>query len=109
MDNITRGDIYWVNLDPTKGSEISKRRPCVIVSLSVLNNIRLTVIVVPLSSHGTPRSPLIMRVPSAGKDSNARIDQIRTIDKNRLGKKIGIVNEGDMKIIEVALKQVLGL
>ena len=46
---VKRGEVYWVNLDPTVGAEIKKRRPCVIVSLSVLNDQRLTVVVVPLS------------------------------------------------------------
>jgi mRNA interferase MazF len=48
MKSLKRGDVVWVNLDPTVGGEIQKRRPCVIASLSVLNEKRLTVVVVPL-------------------------------------------------------------
>ncbi|MFX5611461.1 type II toxin-antitoxin system PemK/MazF family toxin, partial [Acinetobacter baumannii] len=47
---MNRGDVYWVDLDPTRGAEIQKKRPCVLVSLSTINQVRRTVIVVPLST-----------------------------------------------------------
>src|SRR3972149_9496483 len=75
MQSPKRGDVVWVNLDPTVGAEMQKRRPCVVVSLSVLNEKRLTVVVVPLSTASTPRPPLGVAGPSAGAASNARIDQ----------------------------------
>lgn len=104
-----RGDIIWVNLDPTVGAEIRKRRPCVVLSRSVLNATRLTVVVVPLSSVGTPRPPLVIGVPSAGQRSNARIDQIRAVDKTRIGATIGKAIRAEMMAIEEGLRAVLEL
>lgn len=109
MTSPKRGDIFWVNLDPTIGSEMRKRRPCVVVSLSILNEKRLTVIVVPISTKGIPRPPLVVAVPSAGASSNARIDQIRVIDKTRLIEKEEELDHTDMESVERGLRTVLGL
>ncbi len=109
VQNLERGDVAWVNLDPTVGAEIRKRRPCVVVSLSVLNEKRLTVVVVPLSTASTPRPPLVVAVPSAGTAANARIDQIRAVDKSRILDVAGKLTRADMEHIEQALRTVLGL
>lgn len=109
MQSPKRGDVVWVNLGPTVGAEIRKRRPCVVVSLSVLNEKRLTVVVVPLSTASTPRLPLVVAVPSAGTASNARIDQIRAIDKSRILDTAGKLNRVDMEHVEQGLRTVLGL
>ena len=109
MKNLKRGDVVWVNLNPTVGAEIRKRRPCVIVSLSVLNDQRLTVVVIPLSGSSTPRPPLVVAVPSAGSDSNARIDQIRAVDKSRVVGAIGKLSSADMEAVAQGLRTVLGL
>jgi mRNA interferase MazF len=107
--NLKRGEVVWVNLDPTIGAEIRKQRPCVIVSLSVLNDQRLTVVVVPLSGASTPRPPLVVAIPSAGPRSNARIDQIRAVDKARIGETLGKLTREEMSSVEQALRTVLGL
>ena len=91
------------------GAEIRKRRPCVVVSLSVLNQSRLTVVVVPLSTASTPRPPLVMAVPSAGAASNARIDQIRAVDRSRILNTAGKLDRADMEQVELGLRIVLGL
>ena len=109
MKNLKRGDVVWVNLDPKVGVEIRKRRPCVIVSLSVLNEQRLTVVVVPLSGSSAPRPPLVVAVPSAGADSNARIDQIRAVDKSRVMGAIGKLSSADMEAVAQGPRTVLGL
>lgn len=109
MKNLKRGDVVWVNLDPTVGAEIKKRRPCVILSLSVLNDQRLTVVVVPLSGSSTPRPPLVVAVPSAGAESNARIDQIRAVDKSRVAGVVGKLSSADMAAVAQGLRTVLGL
>ena len=107
--NLGRGDVVWVSLDPTVGAEIRKRRPCVVLSLSVLNEERLTVVVVPLSTASTPRPPLVVAVPSAGAGANARIDQVRAVDKSRILEAAGKLNRADMEQVEQALRIVLGL
>ena len=57
-----RGEVYWVNLDPTVGSEIAKRRPAVVISVDALNRQRNHVVIVPLSSKGTQRPPIVTAV-----------------------------------------------
>jgi mRNA interferase MazF len=109
MKNLGRGDVVWVNLEPTVGGEIRKRRPCVVVSSTVLNEKRLTVVVVPLSSSSTPRPPLVVAVPSAGQASNARIDQIRAVDKSRILSASGKLSGSDMGAVEQGLRTVLEL
>jgi mRNA interferase MazF len=84
-----RYDIRWASLDPTRGGEMAKTRPVVIVSLDVLNQQLSTLTVCPLTStlHPAWRTRLSVRV--AGRDAEIAVDQIRTISKARLGKKLG--------------------
>jgi mRNA interferase MazF len=83
MGRIEQHHIYWVNLDPTQGSEIAKTRPCVVVSPNELNYYLNTVIIIPLTS--TLRDyPFRMQCEVAGKRGELAIDQIRTVDKTRL-------------------------
>ncbi|ROH89558.1 type II toxin-antitoxin system PemK/MazF family toxin [Stagnimonas aquatica] len=104
-----RGELWWVNLDPTLGSEIRKTRPCVILSVDALNRARRTVVVVPLTSSATPRPPIVLALPSAGEGIRAVCDQVRTVDKQRLLNKSGRLTTKDMNQLEAALRQVLGL
>lgn len=84
-DEIERFSVYWVNLDPTKGSEIKKTRPCIVVSPDELNRHLNTVIIVPLTS--TIRNyPFRVRCLVADKEGEAAIDQLKTVDKSRIGK-----------------------
>jgi mRNA interferase MazF len=76
-------NIYWVNLNPTQGSEISKTRPCVVVSPDALNNHLRTVIVAPLTST-IKRYPFRVQCTINGKNGEIATDQIRTVDKRRL-------------------------
>lgn len=107
--NLNRGSIYWVNLDPTQGSEIRKIRPCVLIGATPLNKARRTVVVIPLSSAGKPRPPLAIAVSCLGKRSIAVCDQIRAVDKSRLIKEAGKLADEDMKNIEEGLKMILML
>lgn len=104
-----RGDIYWVNLEPTKGSEIKKLRPCVIVSATPINLARHTVVVVPLSSSAQPKPPLVVAVKCLEKNVTAVCDQIRAVDKSRLVKTAGQLSLEDLASLEVGLKQVLAI
>ena len=105
-----RGDVYWVELDPTRGAEIAKTRPCVILSASEINQHRKTVVVVPLTNTATPpTAPLLIATPSAGATSKARIEHIRAVDKSRLQRKVGALSDQDLRLIEDALRSVLRL
>ena len=88
VGQIGRGDVYLVSLDPTRGDEIQKTRPCVIVSPDELNANLRTFIVAPLTTGGHPYP---FRVPCKFQSRSGHIvlDQIRTIDRERLVRRLG--------------------
>ena len=93
-----RGDVYWVNLDPTVGSEVKKRRPAVIISPDEINLKLPVVIVAPLTS--TKKAwPTRVQVQIDGRISQVMLEQIRTVDKQRLIEKIGNINVSDALVI----------
>ena len=106
---IERGEIWWVNLDPTVGREIKKQRPCVVLSANEVNRLRATPVVIPLTSSPDAAPPIVIPVPSAGKDSVAVIDQIRAVDKKRFLNRAGILAANDLRNVELAAKQILQL
>ncbi len=87
----SRFDVYLVALDPTVGSEIQKTRPCLIVSPNELNHHIATVIVAPLTSA---QRSYPSRVPCSfqGKDGQVVLDQLRTVDKSRLVRRLGVID-----------------
>ncbi len=104
-----RGSIYWVDLNPTKGSEINKTRPCVLVGATPINQARSTVIVVPLSTSAKARPPITVSVSCLDKQVTAICDQIRTVDKSRLKDLIGHLSAEDLDTLDDGLQQVLSL
>ena len=85
---VSRGDVYLVDLDPARGGEIKKMRPCAVVSPDELNAHLRTYIVAPLTTGGHPYP---FRVPCRfrGKSGHVVLDQIRTVDRDRLVKRLG--------------------
>lgn len=106
---IHRGDVWWVDLDPTRGSEIRKTRPAVVLSADGLNRARRTVVVVPLSTGPPPRPPIVVGTPSLGPDSVAVCDQVRAVDKARLTRRAGTLATVDLRAIEQGVRVVLEL
>lgn len=106
---IERGQVWWVNLDPTVGSEIRKRRPCVVLTSDDVNRIRSTPVVVPLSTSPEAAAPVVVALPSAGENSVAVVDQIRAVDKRRFVSPGGRLSDRDLRHLEWAVKQVLVL
>ncbi len=104
-----RGEIWWIDLDPTLGGGIKKTCPGAILTVDALNKARRTVVIVPLSSSALPRPPIVVPTPSAGKQSVAVCDQLRAVDKNRLIEKIGELSKADLTAILSGMKQILGL
>ena len=88
----SRFDIYYVNLDPTIGSEIKKTRPCIIISPDEMNHNISTVIIAPLTSR-LRNYPTRVPCKVEGKQGQIVIDQIRTVDKSRLFKRVGSLNK----------------
>jgi len=104
-----RGDVFWVDLDPTIGSEINKKRPCVVVSNDVGNENSYRVIVAPVTSSVKHIYPFEVRVEIQGKPGKVLLDQIRSIDKMRLTKKIVSLDRDILRLLDKALKIALGL
>ena len=98
---INRFDVYLINLDPTIGSEIQKIRPCLIISPDEMNRHIRTVIVAPMTTAGKDY-PTRIKCKFKKKKGQIVLDQIRTIDKTRLIKKLGKIDpETQIEIISV--------
>jgi len=89
---VRRFDIYLINLDPTVGSEIKKVRPCVVISPDEMNRSSRTVIVAPMTTKGQPY-PTRIACRFSGRNAQVVLDQIRTVDKVRLVKRLGRLGE----------------
>jgi mRNA interferase MazF len=115
---IRRGDIRWVDLDPSRASEASKRRPAVIVSNDAANMTaarlgRGVVTVVPVTSNVDRVYPFQVALASAAtgldRDSKAQAEQVRSIDVERLGDRIGVVPGPLLEALDLALRLHLDL
>ena len=111
--NIERGDILLVEFDPTRGSEIKKTRPAVVVTNNIANQFSPVIVVVPLTSQKLDKirafEVLLTKATGLTKNSKAVIAQLRTVDRSRLQKKIGSLSAADMKSIDNSLKLHLDL
>lgn len=92
MGMVRRGEVYWVNLDPTFGAEIKKTRPALIVSPDDLNAALPRVIIAPLTSKGQPLG-CRPEVNFNSRTSRILLDQLRSVDKRRLLDKLGEIDE----------------
>lgn len=88
---VVRGDVWLVELNPTRGREIRKTRPCVIVSPDELNAQMGTFIVAPLTTGSHPY-PFRVAVRFGGKDGHIVLDQLRTVDRERLVERLGTLS-----------------
>jgi mRNA interferase MazF len=114
MTTPQRGDLFWVNLDPTVGTEINKTRPAVIVSHELGNQLSPRVIVVPVTTKRLDRRfPFEVIIPAGAagqaETSKALADQVRAIDKRRLGARIGALPPSLLAALDEALLIALGL
>lgn len=101
---VKRGEVYWVNLDPTVGSEIRKTRPALVISPDDMNAALPRVIVAPITSKGQALG-CRPEVKFAGKKARILLDQIRCVDKARLAGKMG---EIDAALWHAVLLEMLG-
>jgi mRNA interferase MazF len=95
---VHRFDVFLVNLDPTVGSEIQKTRPCVVISPDEMNRHIATVIVAPITTKGKIY-PTRVVCQFQSKEGQIVLDQIRTIDKTRLVKKLGQISPEEQKTV----------
>jgi mRNA interferase MazF len=103
---VNQYEIYLINLDPTVGHEIKKSRPCVIISPNEMNQNIMTVIVAPMTTK-SKRYPTRVSTQFQNKKGYIVLDQIRTIDKVRLIKRLGSLNKNIIKEIKQVIKEML--
>ena len=101
---VKRFDVYLINLDPTVGSEIRKTRPCLVISPDELNRHIATVIIAPMSTKGRDY-PTRIACKFRGKHGQIVLDQIRTVDKFRLVKKAGKIDDLTQTKVLTKLKE----
>ncbi|MGH8063989.1 MAG: type II toxin-antitoxin system PemK/MazF family toxin [Candidatus Entotheonellia bacterium] len=98
---VTRFDVFLVSLDPTVGSEIQKSRPCLIISPDEMNRHIRTVIIAPMTTQGR-KYPTRIACEFQGKQGQIVLDQLRTVDKSRLLRKLGRINgQTQMNVLSV--------
>jgi len=100
--NVQQYEVFIVNLDPTIGSEIKKTRPCVIISPDEMNKYLETVVIAPITSQ-SKNYPTRIKIGLEGNENWVVMDQIRTIDKSRLTKRITLLDKKEI----VAIKNVI--
>ncbi len=99
--DVVRFDVYLIDLDPTRGHEMQKTRPCLVISPDEMNHHIATVIIAPMTTRGRSY-PTRVACTFQGKQGQIVIDQIRTVDKSRLVKKLGAISkQAQQKVLDV--------
>ena len=101
---VSRGEVWLAALDPTKGSEIRKTRPCLVVSPSELHDHLRTVTVAPMTTGSRP-APFRVRVTFDGRQGLILLDQVRTLDKTRLIRRLGLVSKPTLTTTLAVLRE----
>ena len=109
MRSPRRGEVWWVALDPAVGTEIRKTRPAVVVSNDSCNRYGSRVVVLPVTSHVESLYPGEALVEVDGKPARALGDQIRSLDRARMRRRLDTLSEDDMRAVDEALRVTLGL
>lgn len=113
MGRIFRGEVYYVNLDPVKGSEMQKNRRCVVVSNNAINFNASVIIICPITDASGKLSPIHIPIPETEggltKPSIVHCGQIRAVDKARLGSKAGELSFDTMSAITNGIANALNI
>ena len=106
VKEIQQYEIFWISPDPTQGSEMAKTRPCVIVSPNEINPFLKTVVVIPVTS--TLKSyPWRVGCSISGREGSIATDQIKVVDRARIGSKIGELSKVEITALKEVLKKML--
>lgn len=103
-----RGDVFWVRLDPAHGTEIRKTRPAVVLSNDSCNRYGARVIVLPITSNVDSLYPGEAMIELQGKPARVLGDQMGSLDKSRLGSRIGTLSAAELSDVEEAILITLG-
>lgn len=106
MVNIHQYEVFWISLDPSQGSEMTKTRPCVIVSPDELNEFLRTLIIIPITST-IKTYPWRIKCIISNKQGSIATDQIKAVDRTRIGSKIGKLSKGEIILLKDALHKML--
>jgi mRNA interferase MazF len=101
---IKQYQVFLVNLDPTIGSEIRKTRPCVIISPNEMNRHLRTIVIAPMTTS-LKKYPTRVKVKLQNKHGDVVIDQVRTIDKQRIIKNLGSLSNVEIKNIKSVIRE----
>lgn len=104
-----RGEIYWVDLEPTRGAETKKKRPGLIVSNDIGNEVSAIVQIAPITSKVKNVYPFEVKTDVNGREAKIMLNQSRAVDKSRLFEKLGEVAPNTMRLVDEALKTVFAL
>jgi mRNA interferase MazF len=111
MEVVTRpprlDEVWLVSLDTTRGSEIKKTRPCLVVSPDEMNQHLQTAIVAPMTTTMRPY-PTRVRVVFQGKNGQVALDQLRALDRERLVRKLGSISSGTAQVVSAVLVEMFG-
>ena len=103
---VNQYEVFLIDLDPTRGQEMRKTRPCLVVSPNEINRAIATVIVAPMTTKSRDY-PTRVRLRFQGKQRWVVLDQVRTIDKTRLVKKLGKITDGEIEQVKEILREML--
>src|ERR1700690_3116570 len=106
---LKRGEIYWVEFDPSVGKETQKTRPGLIVSNDIGNEVSDIVMIAPITSKTDKLYPVEVKITLDGKEGKIMLNQCKAIDKSRLKAKMGSVDSDTMRSVEEAIKIVFAL
>lgn len=104
MEPINQYDVVLVNLDPTMGSEMKKTRPCVVLSPNEMNKYLQTIVIAPMTSS-SKNYPTRIKVVQNGREGWVVIDQIRTIDRNRIVKRFETLTNKEIEQVKNVIKE----
>jgi mRNA interferase MazF len=106
---MNRGDVWWVDFEPSRGGEIQKRRPAVIVSNDIANRHLNRIQVVPLTSNVARLYPAEVIVTVNGEPRKALASQLTTVSKERVSTRVGALSPAELETVSQAIRVQLGL
>jgi mRNA interferase MazF len=106
VKEINQYEVYWISLDPSQGSEMAKTRPCVVVSPNEINQFLRTVVIIPITST-LKNYPWRVSCIISSKEGSIAADQVKVVDKNRIGAKIDALSKSEITELKLVLQKML--